>query len=59
VSILLGDKMKNRKMVVTFSLVEESQEKTSKELEEEISKELPTILLPWCKAIERVKVVEE
>ena len=57
--ILFGDKMKNRKIVVTFSLVEESKEKTSKELEEEISKELPTILFPWCKAIERVKVVEE
>jgi len=45
--------------MVTFSLVEESQEKTSKELEEEISKELSSILLPWCKGTERVKVVDE
>ena len=45
--------------MVIFSLVEESQEKTSSELEEEISKELPSILLPWCKAIERVRVVDE
>ena len=45
--------------MVIFSLVEESQEKTSKELEEEISKELSRILLPWCGAIEKVKVVEE
>jgi RNase P/RNase MRP subunit POP5 len=59
VLILFGDKMRNRKIMVTFSLVEESQEKTNKELEEEISKELSHVLLPWCKAIERVKVVEE
>ena len=45
--------------MVTFSLVEESREKTSKELEEEISKEFSHILLPWCKTIERVEVVEE
>jgi predicted transcriptional regulator len=59
VLILFGDKMKNRKIMVIFSLVEESQEKTSKDLEEEVSKELSSILLPWCKAIERVKVVDE
>jgi hypothetical protein len=57
--ILFGDKMKNRKIMVIFSLVKESREKTSRELEEEVSKELSIILLPWCKAIERVKVVEE
>jgi len=51
--------MKNRKIMVIFSLVKESQEKTSTELKEEISKELSSILLPWCKAIERVKVIEE
>jgi len=51
--------MKNRNIMVIFSLVEESQERTSKELEEEVSKELSSILLPWCKAIERVEVVEE
>jgi RNase P/RNase MRP subunit POP5 len=59
VLILFGDKMKNRKIMVIFSLVEESQEKTRKDLEEEVSKELSSILLPWCKAIERVKVVDE
>ena len=51
--------MKNRKIMVTFSLVEESREKTSRELEEEISKELSSILLPWCKTIERVEVVDK
>jgi hypothetical protein len=51
--------MKNRKIMVIFSLVEESQEKTSRELEEEISKELSGILLPWCESIERVEVVDE
>jgi hypothetical protein len=51
--------MKNRKIMVVFSLVEESQEKTSRELEEEISKELSRIWLPWCKATESVKVVDE
>jgi hypothetical protein len=59
VLILFGDKMKNRKIMVIFSLVEESQEKSSEELEEEISKELSNILLPWCETIERVKVVDE
>jgi len=45
--------------MVIFSLVEESREKTSRELEEEISKELSSTLLPWCEAIERVEVVDE
>lgn len=45
--------------MVIFSLVEESRGKTGRELEEEISKELSNILLPWCKTIERVEVVEE
>ena len=45
--------------MVIFSLVEESQGKTSRELEEEISKELSGILLPWCETIERVEVVDE
>jgi hypothetical protein len=59
VLILFGDKMKNRKVMVIFSLVEESRGKTNGELEEEISKELSNILLPWCEAIERVEVVDE
>jgi len=45
--------------MVTFSLVEESQEKTNEELKEEISKEVSSILLPWCKAIERVEVIDK
>ena len=57
--ILFGDKMKNRKIMVTFSLVDESQEKTNEELKEEISKEVSSILLPWCKAIERVEVIDK
>jgi len=57
--IIFGDKMKNRKIMVIFSLVDESREKTSRELEEEISKELSNILLPWCETIEKVEVVDE
>ena len=45
--------------MVTFSLVDESQEKTNEELKEEISKEVSSILLPWCKAIERVEVIDK
>ena len=51
--------MKNRKIMVTFSLVEESRGKTNEELEEEISEELSSVLLPWCKSIEIVQVVDE
>ena len=51
--------MKNRKVMVIFSLVEENQEKTNKELEEEISKELSSNWIPWCKAVEKLKVVDE
>jgi hypothetical protein len=51
--------VKNRKIMVIFSLVEESQEKTSRDLEEEISKQLSSFWIPWCKVIERVKVVDE
>ena len=45
--------------MVIFSLVEENQDKTNRELEEEISKELSTSLIPWIKAVETVKVIEE
>jgi len=45
--------------MIIFSLVEESQDKASEELKEEISKELSSILIPWCKVIETVKVIDE
>lgn len=51
--------MKKRMVMIVFSLVEESREKTNKELEEEIKKELSRITLPWCKEVEEVKVIEE
>jgi hypothetical protein len=52
-------RMKKKVVMIIFSLVEESREKTNKELEEEIRKELSSIILPWCKEIEDVKVIEE
>ena len=56
---LLGVQMKNRMVMVVFSLVEENHGKTNRELEEEISKELSTKWIPWCKALETVKVIDE
>jgi len=51
--------MRGKKVIIVYSLVEESQEITNKELEEEISAELSNVWCPWCKAVEKVKVVEE
>ena len=49
-----------KKVVIVISLVEESIEKTNKEIEkdvlEELSKDLPRI--PWCKNVERVTVTD-
>jgi len=49
-----------KKVVIVISLVEESIEKTNKEIEkdvlEELSKDLPRI--PWFKKVERVTVMD-
>ncbi|MCK4477522.1 hypothetical protein KAU88_03215 [Candidatus Bathyarchaeota archaeon] len=51
--------MKTKKVMILISLVEESREKTNEEIEGEILQELSADLIPWCKEIESVKVVEE
>jgi len=49
-----------KKAIIVVSLVNESAEKLSKEIQkeifEELSKGLPKI--PWCKKVEKVKVTE-
>ena len=49
-----------KKAVIVISLIEESIEKTNKEIEkdilEELSKDLPRI--PWFKKVERVTVTD-
>ncbi len=54
-----GVLMKTKKVMILISLVEESREKTNEEIEGEILQELSADLIPWCKEIESVKVVEE
>ena len=45
--------------MVILSLIEESQEKTNKELQKEIMEELSEVCFPWCKGIEEIKIIEE
>lgn len=45
--------------MLVLSLVEESREKTNEEIEEEILREFSATLIPWCKKIEKVKVIEQ
>lgn len=51
--------MKQRKVHIVLSLVEESREKTDKELEDEITAELSDICFPWCKGIEQIKIIDK
>jgi len=50
----------SKKATITISLLEESEEKTDKELEKEIFRELSkmTSRIPWCKKIEKVTVTD-
>jgi len=43
---------------VLISLVKESAEKPSKEIEEEILKELRELRIPWMEKVEKVTVLE-
>jgi len=49
-----------KKAVIAISLVEESAEKSNREIEEEIMTELSTepAKIPWLKKVESVKVSE-
>jgi hypothetical protein len=55
----LGDKLNKRKVMIILSLIEESQEKTNKELQKEIMEELSGVCFPWCKGIEEIKIIDE
>jgi hypothetical protein len=48
----------SKKATIVISLVEESVERSSEEIEKEIFQELSkgTARIPWCKKIENVKV---
>jgi hypothetical protein len=50
-----------KKAIITIHLVEESTEKSNKDLEKEIFEELSAIgfRIPWFNTIEKVNVMEE
>jgi len=50
----------DKKAIIEISLVEESAEKSSKEIEREIMEELSKYpsLIPWMKQVEKVTVTE-
>jgi len=52
--------MRGKKAVIVVSLVEESAEKSSEEIEREIMEELSKYpsLIPWMKEVEKVTVTE-
>jgi hypothetical protein len=53
-------KMRGKKAVIVFSLVEESAEKSNEEIEREIMEELSMepARIPWLKEVEKVTVTE-
>ncbi|MGD0203815.1 MAG: hypothetical protein ABSC20_07930 [Candidatus Bathyarchaeia archaeon] len=56
---LLGDMLKQRKVMIILSLLEESKGKTDKELQKEVMEGLSGVYFPWCKGIEEIKIIEE
>ncbi len=53
--------MKTRKAIIVINLIEESLEKSDKEIEKEILEELKNDVLfaPWVESIEKVTVIDE
>jgi hypothetical protein len=49
-----------RKVIIEISLVEESSEKTNDEIASEIFNEISEgrTVIPWCKQVEKVAVIE-
>lgn len=49
-----------KKAIIELLLVEESAAKTNKEIEKEIFNEFfeGKLVIPWCKKVERVTVIE-
>jgi len=50
--------MGTKKAVITILLVKESEEKSNKEIEEEILKELGDLRIPWMDKVEKVAILE-
>jgi len=50
--------MRTKKAVITILLVKESEEKSNKEIEEEILKELECLRIPWMDNVEKVTVLD-
>jgi hypothetical protein len=48
--------MKKKKVVIVFSLVNESTEVKNEEIEEDIMDELSEAIVPWCKRVEEIVV---
>ena len=50
-----------KRVVIEFSLVEESVGKVNQEIVDEIFDELSKgrIIIPWCKRVEKVAVIED
>jgi hypothetical protein len=48
--------MRNKKVVIVFSLVNESAEAKNAEIEKDIMDELSEGIIPWCKQLEKVIV---
>lgn len=51
-------KLAEKIAIMVLSLVKESVEKSKKEIEEEILKELKELIIPWVKKVEKVTVLE-
>lgn len=60
-NIMGGGEATTKKLLIEVLLVEESREKTDRELEAEIRDELSenTHVIPWAAKIERMQVISE
>jgi hypothetical protein len=54
----VGREMITKKAVITIRLVKESEEKSNKEIEEEILKELDALRIPWMDKVEKVTILK-
>lgn len=50
--------MGTKKAVITILLVKESEEKSNKEIKDEILKELGDLRIPWMDKVEKVAILE-
>jgi hypothetical protein len=55
----LATNLKQRKVLVILSLLDESDDLTNEALEQEIQGGLSGTCIPWCKKVEKVRIIEE